>query len=186
MLLRPPDRITANVRGLCRKIGNVGEPLFVRVSAPPEGRLDDCFEDVRRQIEKYGGTVQHGWTIWEWPGIFIEAEFHAVWCDKDGTLLDVTPKRDGEEQILFVPDPKRVFTGRRIDNVRKAVGRDPRIKELLKTHEAFQRLINKEMAKVPFGAPVVIEGEALELQKRAARLEIELMQSRDARRAIRH
>ncbi len=185
MHISSPQRITADVRRLCRRIGELNEPVFVRVSAPPEGRLNDCFEDVGRQIKKYGGTIQHGWTIWEWPGIFIEGEFHAVWRDKHGELLDVTPKRDDEEQILFVPDPERVFTGQQIDNIRMPLGRDPRIKELLKTHEAYNRWLHKEMRAVPFGAPMVIEGEGLRLQQRAARLEIELLQSRAARRAVR-
>jgi hypothetical protein len=184
MLVRAPSRITANVRRLCRKIGGVDEPQFVRVSAPPYGRLDDCFEDVRREIEKHGGSIQHGWVVWEWPGVFIEAEFHAVWRDKDGELLDVTPKRDGKEKILFVSDWKRVFSGKPIDNVRMAIGRDPRIKELLKTHEAYHHYINREMADLPFGSPMIIEGEVLELQKKATRLEFELMQSREVRRAM--
>jgi hypothetical protein len=44
---------------------------------------------------------------------FIEAEFHAV-VKKDGMLVDITPRVDGENKVLFVDDPERV--PERIDN----------------------------------------------------------------------
>ena len=183
MLLTTPPRITANIRRLCRKISNLDEPVFVRVSADPGGGLADCFEDVRRQIEKFGGQVQHGWTIWEWPGLFVEAEFHAVWRHPDGTLVDVSPKKDGEEVILFAPDRDRTFKGVRQDNVRLAVSRDPRVKKLLQLQEDYHRKLRKRMRNVPFNTPFRIDGELLSVQKQMACLELELMRSRDARRA---
>jgi len=184
-MLSTPSRITADVRRLCRRIGQVSEPVFVEVGHPVDSRLNDCFMDVRMQVDDHGGSIQHGWTIWEWPGVFSEAEFHAVWRTPEGRLLDVTKKKDGEDRILFAPDPYRVFENKRIDNIRMVIGRDPRIKELLQLHERFQRLINRKMQGVPFGSPIVIEGEAYDIRERAAQLEFELMQSRDARRGKR-
>ncbi len=188
MFIVMPSRITADVRRICRKIGGLEEPRFVEVTAPSAftaAELDDCFEDVRRQVEQHGGSIQHGWTIWEWPGIFIEGEFHAVWRDPNGDLIDVTPKKDGEKQILFAPDPTRVFSGRRIDNIRLATGRDPRIKELLKIKEDYSRHLGRLTKGVPFGTPFTLDHEAVALQKRAARLEIELIQSRGVQRGVR-
>jgi len=139
--------------------------------------------DVHIQVEKRSGSIQHGWTLWEWPGIFAEGEFHAVWRSPDGQLLDVSPKQDGERRILFAPDPNRVFTERRADNIRMPIGRDPRIKELIAVNERFRRHVSRLMQGVPFGTPLVIEGEAYDLRERAAQLEMALMQSRDERRA---
>jgi hypothetical protein len=51
----------------------------------------------------------------------IEGEFHAVWVSPDGGFLDVTPKADGERQILFIPDPDRVYQRRHVENVRLAL-----------------------------------------------------------------
>ena len=65
------------------------------------------------------GKIQYGWIIWEIPEIFIEAEFHAVWINNDGDYLDITPKSDGEERILFLLDSKKKFDGKLIDNIRK-------------------------------------------------------------------
>lgn len=186
MFVTTPSRITADVRRLCRRLGSVSEPVFVDVSASratSQEDFDDCFHDVQREVEKSGGNIQYGWTIWEWPGIFIEAEFHAVWRRTDGELLDVTPKKDGEERILFVPDLVRVFSGKQIDNVRVAIGRDPRIKQLLRLQEDIHRRIRRQMQGISFRTQFEVEPETALLMKRAAGLELELTQSRDARRA---
>ena len=47
----------------------------------------------------------HGWAIREIPQVMIEAEFHAVWRDRDGTLIDVNPRRERETRITLVPAP---------------------------------------------------------------------------------
>ncbi len=35
-------------------------------------------------------------------GLLLEAEFHTCLKDDDGNLIDVTPKPDGERNILFL------------------------------------------------------------------------------------
>lgn len=58
-----------------------------------------------------GGSVVTGWVIWQAKAArFIEAEFHSVWCDPTGVLLDVTPRKDGERFVLFVRDVRREIT----------------------------------------------------------------------------
>jgi hypothetical protein len=182
-MLTTPTRITADIRRLCRRIGGVDEPVFVGVTNRLDSREANCFEDVHRQIEEHGGSLQHGWTLWEWPGVFAEGEFHAVWRSPLGLLLDVSRKPDGEQRILFAPDPKRVFAGRRVGNIRMQIGSDPRIKEFIAVNERLQRIVNKLQEGLPFGTPYIIEGEAYDLQERAALIMRELLNSRDSRRA---
>jgi hypothetical protein len=182
-MMTTPSHISADIRRLCRKIGDIGEPIFVDVSALPDSSGADCFIDVQKQVQAYGGSIQHGWTIWDWPGISVEGEFHAVWKKPDGQLLDITKKFDGETRILFAPDPTRVFSNRRVDTVRMAVGKDPRIKEWFDIHERLQKIIGDMMRGVPFGTPLVLKGKAYDLHERAAQLQNELLHSRDARRA---
>jgi hypothetical protein len=55
-----------------------------------------------------------GWCIWEWPGILLNAEFHACWLSPEGEIIDITPKPDGEKTVLFLPDPALKFEGERI------------------------------------------------------------------------
>ena len=139
--------------------------------------------DVRRQVEEHGGSIQHGWTIWEWPGISAEGEFHAVWRKPDGQLLDVTQKKDGESRIVFAPDPKRVFEERRVPNIRMAIGRNPRILRWIEMNERYDRFVSRALQDVPFGTQVVIKGEAVDLRHQLDALSIELAESRESRRA---
>jgi hypothetical protein len=182
-MLSTPSRITTDIRRLSQKIGGIDDPIFVEVLPRAGSKLDDCFENARRQTEDNGGQVQHGWTFWEWPGIFAEGEFHAVWRRLDGQLIDVSPKEKGEKRILFAPDPKRVFEGKRVSNVRLQIGRDPRIKEYLDTFAQYQRITNRLMKDVDFGDSIVIEGPATNLWKRLVALQMQLINSREARRA---
>jgi hypothetical protein len=183
-MLSTPSRITADIRRLCHRIGGVHLPVFVSVKARNDSNLSDCFMDVQKQVDEHGGTVQHGWTIWEWPGIFAEGEFHAVWRSPEGELIDVSSKGHGETTILFAADPKRIFKERRVPNVRFAISRDPRVKELFGLHDRYGKLLDELMKDVPFGTQFVLRGEPVEIQKRIARLQFELMRSRDARRAV--
>ena len=53
----------------------------------------------------------YGWSVWEWPKVFIEAKFHAVWKQPDGSFLDIAPKSLPIPRVLFIPDPRRVYLG---------------------------------------------------------------------------
>jgi hypothetical protein len=181
-MLTTPSRVTSDIRRLCRRIGNVEQPEFVRVASRSDSMMDDCFMDVRNQIEEFGGDVQHGWTIWTWPGIFAEGEFHAVWRSPEGELVDVSRKKHGEPAIMFAADNNRVFRERRVPNVRFAISNDQRVKQLFALHDRYQRLVGDLTKDLPFGAQFVIQGEPLEVQKQIGHLQRSLMQSRDAKR----
>ncbi len=62
-------------------------------------------DGVREKIRADGGNIRFGWRLREWPLIMLTAEFHAVWVDPDGNLVDITPDIAGEETSLFVADP---------------------------------------------------------------------------------
>jgi len=121
--------------------------------------------------------------IWEWPGISIEGIFHGVWRRPDGQMFDLTRKPDGEFRILFAVDNKRVFSGRRVNTIRMAIGNDLRIKEWININNRFDQIVSRRLRNVPIGTEVTIEGEAVELRNRSMELSRQLLQSRDARRA---
>jgi hypothetical protein len=168
---------------MCRKIGGLDEPVFVDVSPRADSGGDDCFMCVRRHVDEHGGSIQHGWTIWEWPGISAEGEFHAVWRKPDGQLLDVTQKKDRESRIVFAPDPKRVFENRRVASIRMAIGRNPRILRWIELNERYDKLVSRAFQNVSFGTKVVIKGEVVDLRHQLGLLSIELEESRESRRA---
>jgi len=86
-----------------------------------------CFFNVLKRIETNGGGIQHGWTVWESPRKFIQGEFHAVWVHPDGSYIDITPKEDGEERILFIPDPHRIYKGMPIENICLPLTKNPNV-----------------------------------------------------------
>jgi hypothetical protein len=140
--LRPPKVLHKFVIELCNRIVPEAHPVRVPVVADPDGQFNECFPNVRKKIARDGGGIQHGWTIWERPGLFIDGEFHAVWVGSDGKFLDVSPKADGETEILFLPDPKEVFdenAPHRRDNVLVAEYDHPVVHDFLKQCELIRR-----------------------------------------------
>lgn len=79
----------------------------------------ECFTIVPEYIAAHGGEQLNGWAIWEVPGVFIEAEFHAISRDPAGELRDLTPRLNYPVSITFLPDPDRVYRGRQVDNIRE-------------------------------------------------------------------
>lgn len=113
-----PQEITKKILKFCKeKIDSATKPVFLKLAPVGNCRLLDCFGNVENWIKDNGGSIQYGWIIWDNPNIFIEAEFHAVWVNDKGEYIDITPKIDGEEKILFIPDNNRKDTGGRIPNI---------------------------------------------------------------------
>lgn len=81
-----------------------------------------------------GVTPVSGWLIWEWPGVFLEAEHHMV-LDVGGSLIDVTPALDPADTVLvFLPDPSTPFdpvTKKLIRNRNHTLGYEPLSREYL-------------------------------------------------------
>ena len=104
-----PPAITKHVRQFLAAANLLGKPRylpFTLISTEyfPGYCLYNCATEARRS----GDAAEYGWMIWQHEtASFIEAEFHAVIRRKSG-IQDITPRRDGEEIILFVPDSTRV------------------------------------------------------------------------------
>lgn len=78
-------------------------------SVPVQGAtVSFCFENVQRKVAKSGGSLAHGWAIWHMPSLYFEAEHHAVWRNKAGNLIDVSPQMGGRRRMLFLPDEDAV------------------------------------------------------------------------------
>jgi uncharacterized protein YecA (UPF0149 family) len=55
------------------------------------------------------------------PQVSLEAEFHACWVSPEKKIIDITPKRDNEKRVLFLPDSKRVYEHKLVFNRREAL-----------------------------------------------------------------
>lgn len=139
-MLRCPSTIHKHVVKICSLINSREIPVFVDVVPEPGALKDECFFNVQAKINKDRGSVLHGWCLWELPGIFIEGEFHGVWVSPDNKLIDVTPKKDGESSIIFLPDPTQVFdekTFTRRDNFRLAIKDHAAVHSFIRAAEAL-------------------------------------------------
>jgi len=114
-----PAEISKEIIAFCKEIDPTYPPVFIPVAQSEEVRFNYCMTDVPKFVEKNGGSVQYGWTIWEDPSISLEAEFHATWINPRGKLIDVTPKSDGESKILYLKDSWRLYENKLVDNIRK-------------------------------------------------------------------
>lgn len=106
-----PKRINVALLGLIKYLGldwsNAVPLKFTRPTAF-EPEPDFCHFNVWLQIRHTGGEPQSGWIlVQDNQTSFSEAIFHSVWRAPDGRLVDVTPRRDLEKRILFIPDHTR-------------------------------------------------------------------------------
>ncbi len=114
-MLTTPKHISEPIKNFLKTLGITDTPIFLpftRLSHTykPMYCLDNCEAENRHK----GTEMIFGWMIWEDPSTsFIEAEFHAV-IKRSNSLLDITPRVDGENKILFSIDPLRIAT--RIDS----------------------------------------------------------------------
>lgn len=166
-----PSPFSPAVRKFCRQISPNEEPVMLWIDAEEGSKPLNCFDEVRSRVERDGGTACLGWAIREWPGVFIDAEHHAVYRRDDDELIDITPALDGERKRLFLPDSSAIYDfeekGVRRDNIRQALSRDPLIPQLF----AVASRVNQLLDSVPgFGevkVPIALARElrALEMEK---------------------
>jgi hypothetical protein len=129
-----PKTISLAVQKLCSELVSEGVPLYLKVTPKSYEEANDCFIVVEREVAERGGEVCFGWTIWEWPSVFIEADFHAVWRAPTGELIDITPKQLPIERILFLPDIVRRYEGKQVKNVRRALSADSAVENRDSAH----------------------------------------------------
>jgi hypothetical protein len=124
MAIISPDRINAHVENLVGLMGSKEIPLIVPVKVMQGAKIGNCYFNVRDKIAAEGGDIQYGWVIWI-SNILCEAEHHAVWKNKEGALIDITPKEDSMANIMFLPDDAAIYKNVPIDNYRINIsGRD--------------------------------------------------------------
>jgi len=137
----------------------------------------DCFINVDKAIQQGGGEIVYGWQIWETlPGVMMEAEFHAVWKNPDGTMYDVTPHIfDGIEHILFLPDPNRTYAGKQIDNLRIALVKDKLVEQFIKNAKRRYKALNAGDLAYQHGV-IAATPEMQQINRKFQQLEAEIKQ----------
>jgi hypothetical protein len=132
-----PARIDPGVRRLIETLAPGGQATYLTVRPEPGAAVNGCFSNVQAKSARDGGRMLCGWQLWEWPQVLVEAEFHAVWLSPQGQVREITPKPHGESSVLFVPDERRGYEGRIVDNVRMALQDDQLIEHFIRVSRAI-------------------------------------------------
>ena len=138
-----PASIAPHVAKFCRSVNPNAEPVYIAHEADANIIVNECFPDVAAKIDRDGGAAVIGWQVWEFPNVFIEAEFHCVWASPAGHCVDVTPKPEPLARILFLPDTRRAWSGRRVDNIRQSLRDDRVIVDFLRVKHAIFEVANR-------------------------------------------
>ncbi len=81
-----PRSLTAALLQFCASIAHA-EPVFIPSIPFKRAATSFCFENVAQRVDEKGGSIAYGWAIWHLPGLYFEAEHHAVWRNKLGNLI---------------------------------------------------------------------------------------------------
>lgn len=140
---RPADFDHPLIAALCNDVAPGQVPVQIPCSPPVGAAENDCFLNVQTHVDQHGGELVIGWALWEYPGVFAEAEFHAVWRDPaSGALVDLNPRPLLFSVISFLPDPARKYLGRQVDNIRRPLKNDPLVKQFIYHAQRFFQLTN--------------------------------------------
>lgn len=111
LAVKSPDHIDAHMRALLREIGlNPADAFLLPYTHPVafEPEPGNCHFNVWLKMKINGGWKQSGWILGQdKQHQFSEAQFHTVWLSEDDGVLDITPRKDEEELIFFIPDDER-------------------------------------------------------------------------------
>lgn len=124
-----------SVSMISEKINSQYIPEYINVFPMKNAPIQECFDIVEKHIQINGGKRVLGWVLWELPGLFIEAEFHAIWESPTGELKDLTPRPSPTKRILFIRDPSMIYDGKRVNNIRINYSNNEVINDLFKIYE---------------------------------------------------
>ena len=103
-----PRSLTPALLQFCASIASA-EPVFIPSVPIKRAVTSFCFDNVAQKVREKGGSIACGWAIWHLPGLYFEAEHHAVWRNKLGNLIDVSPQMGGRKRLLFLLDESATY-----------------------------------------------------------------------------
>lgn len=134
----PPTLIAPHVLTFCEGISSGSRPSRLAIRPEAGCRPRECFYNVRHKVTTEGGRIRFGWSLLEWPRVFIEAGHHAVYENPDGELLDITPSCAEDPQVarVFLPDDAAMYDFDGLQsprsNIQQALADDDKITEYLR------------------------------------------------------
>jgi hypothetical protein len=165
-----PAEVGAPLVSLCAEVCPGAQPIYVDVRPIQGAPINDCFSLVASMVAQQGGDAVLGWTLREMPGLFVEAEFHSVWRKPTGEFVDVAPKAEATQRILFLPDHAARYKGVQVNNVRRPVTRDSETEEYLAMFDQLFELLNRGERAEQHGEIQLTGAEAAEYDRMADKM----------------
>ena len=141
--------LNPRTKEFCARIRAGARPQLMVIQPEPGWEPNNCFFCVRERVQRDGGRIQLGWSIGELPGVYLEAERHAVFAPADGSpWLDISPASGPELTTrLFLPDDAAAEydfanAGVREGIIREALASDGRIREFFRLAEQIEAQLN--------------------------------------------
>jgi hypothetical protein len=161
MLIRTAP-LNPRTKEFCARIRSGARPQLMIIQPEPGWEPNNCFFCVRERVQRDGGRIQLGWSIGELPGVYLEAERHAVFAPADGSpWLDISPAPGPELTTrLFLPDDSAAEydfanAGVREGIIRQALAADGRIREFFRLAKQIEELLNSH----PGLGEITLKGE---------------------------
>lgn len=159
-----PTIDTGSVKAIVNIINSGTDPLYIPSKPIDQGPENECFPIVDNYIAQHGGSRVLGWTLWELPGIFIEAEFHAVWKSPEGEFVDLVPRKDKTVNILFLPDLNAIYDGYQVNNIRIPLTNNPAIRRFIQAFDKKFEFENRGDRKGQYGQVELSDADAEEYE----------------------
>lgn len=152
-----PKIIDKEIERFCKKINYKKKPIYIDIRPANNAIIDECFINVDKFIKDNGGSCVNGWVIWLHPHCLLEAEFHAIYKDETGNLIDVTPHKGNISQILFLEDDSLRYEGYSINNIRKNLSHSKLIDECIDAWNKLYEILNTGENKYQHGKIILNE-----------------------------
>lgn len=129
-----PKKIDESVIDFCKFLSPNSVPEWVNVRPEPWCLENNCYDNVQKKVEHFGGKRQLGWRIQvvpdPYPKFMIEAVHHAIWITETGERIDITPQ--SSHRIVFVSDDSTPFGKYRIGEKYRALINCPLVHEYVR------------------------------------------------------
>ncbi len=106
-----PKEIDAPITSIISYLGlDAGKTKILKYTSDDsfEAEAGFCHINVWVKYLKAQGMPVFGWMLAQNKTLNItQAQFHCVWKSPSGELIDITPRPDSAERVMFIPDPNR-------------------------------------------------------------------------------
>lgn len=119
---------------------------IVPVKVEPFSIINNCYDNVKEQVQRQGGSISYGWTIHEHSMegrlYTLEAEAHAIWKNIQGKKTCISPQ--SSKDIIFLEDNNNVVQhNNTIPNYRTSLVNDDNYMRILELKDYIKIEITK-------------------------------------------